>query len=118
MTHGKLLTKYYIGQLKKVHYLNISRTFFFTNIGKDLANKIKDDNNTNYSYYLTGNSENRFQFQEINEESILNIIDNCPAKSSRLRRYYIKTIEIFKICSYKPSNYTYKSNIKHWAISR
>ena len=24
--HGKPLTKYYIGQLKKVHYLNISRT--------------------------------------------------------------------------------------------
>ena len=54
----------------------------FTNIGKDLANKIKDDSHKNYSYYLTENSENRFQFQEINEESILKIIDNVPAKSS------------------------------------
>ena len=55
---------------------------FFTNIGMDLANKIKDDSNKNYSYYLTGNSENRFKFQEINEEFILKIIDNFPAKSS------------------------------------
>ena len=55
---------------------------FFTNIGKDLANKIKDDSNNNYSYYLTRNSENRLQFQETNEESILKIIDNFPAKSS------------------------------------
>ena len=54
----------------------------FANIGKDLANKIKYDCNKKYSYYLTGNSEIRFQFQEINEESILKIFDNFPAKSS------------------------------------
>ena len=32
-----------------------------------------------YSYYLTGNSENRFQFHS---KSMLKIIDNFPAKSS------------------------------------
>ena len=72
------------GDNKITDHVEIANYFnsFFTNIGKDLANKIKNDSNTNYSYYLTGNSENRFQFQEINEESILKIIDNFPAKSS------------------------------------
>ena len=49
---------------------------------KHSSNKIKDDSNKSYSYCLTGNSENQFQFQEINEESKLQIIDNFPAKSS------------------------------------
>ena len=96
--HGKLLTKCYIGQLIKrllPEYFkkggneitdNVEITNYFnscfTNIGRDLANKTKDDSNKKYSYYLTGHFEIRFKFQEINLESILKIIYNCPAKSS------------------------------------
>ena len=42
----------------------------------------KNDSNRNYSYYLTEKFDILFQFQEINEGSILKIIDHFPAKSS------------------------------------
>ena len=38
--------------------------------------------NRNHSFYLTGNSELFFQFHEINERSLVKIIDKFPAKTS------------------------------------
>ena len=87
--------------------LQITLTHFFTNIGRDLANKIKDDSNKNYSYYLTGNYENLFHYQEINEESILKIIDNFPAKSSSgCDGITIKQLKYLQYVLIKP-NFTY-----------
>ena len=53
---------------------------YFSQTGKHLASKIQNNSNKYHSYYLTGNSDIHFQFQEINEESILKIIYNFPAK--------------------------------------
>ena len=47
----------------------------------DLANTIEPNSHKHHSYYLTGDSEIHFQFQEINEESILKMIDNSSGKS-------------------------------------
>ena len=49
MTQGKQFTINKItDNVEIANYFNS----FFTNISKDFANKIKDDSNKNYSYYL------------------------------------------------------------------
>ena len=88
---GKQLTKFYEdqikislpeyfknGDIKMTDNVEIANYLFFvTNIGKDLIKKI-----TNHCYYITGNFEIHFHFQDINEESIFKIIDNFPTKAS------------------------------------
>ena len=77
---------------------------FFTNIGQHLANKIKHTSNTNESFYMTGNSELFFfQFQEINEESLIKIIDKFPAKTSSVHDVItLKQLKYLKLIIIKP----------------
>ena len=93
------------GDCKITDTVEIANTFnlFFTNIGQHLANKIKHTSNRNHSFYLTGNSELLFQFQEINEESLIKITDKFPAKTSS--GHYgitLKQLKYLKLILIKP----------------
>ena len=76
---------------------------FFTNIGQHLANKIKHTSNINHSFYLTGNPELLYQFQDINEELLITIIDKFPAKnSSGHDGVTLKQLKYLKLILIKP----------------
>ncbi len=55
---------------------------FFTNIGPNLSKLIKSPSNKNFRNYLTQNFNINFSFQNINEETISQIIDKFPPKTS------------------------------------
>ena len=93
------------GDCKITDTVEIANKFnlFFTNIGQHLANKIKHTSNINHSFYLTGNSELLFQFQEINEESLIKTIDKFPAKtSSGHDGITLKKLKYLKLILMKP----------------
>ena len=62
----------------------IANTFnsYFTNIGPNLANQIKNSTNKTFRFYLNGNHNNVFNFQLINEETISKTIDDMHTKAS------------------------------------
>ena len=117
---GKQLTKFYEDQIKislPEYFKNgdIKMTdnfeianylFFVTNIGKDIVKKIIIII-TNHIYYITGNFEIHFHFQDINEESIFKIIENFPTKASSSRDgITLKQWKYLKYIFYKTHNIT------------
>ena len=55
---------------------------YFTNIGPNLANKIKNVNPINTLSYLNTLDNNVFHFQDIDESIVEQIIDNFPSKTA------------------------------------
>ena len=72
------------GDFKITNNVEIANKFnsFFTNIGPCLARKIQNISSKCYSSYLKRHLVNPFKFHEINEETIIKIIDTFPAKTS------------------------------------
>ena len=56
---------------------------FFTQVGPKLANNIDIPQGKSYSDYLTEPSKSIFNFRNIEETDIMQIIDNLPNKTSR-----------------------------------
>ena len=55
---------------------------YFTNIGPNLANEVKNVNSINPLSYLNNSDNNVFQFHDIDESIVEKIIDNFPSKNS------------------------------------
>ena len=55
---------------------------YFTNIGPNLANEVKNVNSINPLSYLNNFDNNIFQFHDIDESIVEKIIDNFPSKNS------------------------------------
>ena len=55
---------------------------FFTNIGNELANKIKYSGTKDFTYYLRNRQNQKFTLNEVNEQTVTRIIENIPAKNS------------------------------------
>ena len=55
---------------------------YFTNIGRNLANKIQNANHINPLCYLNTLHKNVFHFQDIDERIVEQIIDNFPLNNS------------------------------------
>ena len=55
---------------------------FFTNIGKEIANKIKYSGTKDFTYYLRNRQNQKFTLNEVNEQTVTRIIENIPAKNS------------------------------------
>ena len=76
---------------------------FFTEIGPKLANSITVTNNTNHNDYLKTEIDTVFQFQQVDENDILNIINNLtPKTSSGIDNLSIKHIKVIKYELAKP----------------
>ncbi len=56
---------------------------YFANVGSNLASKIKDNRNTAYHDFLSYPSLDTFAFQQISDETIINIIDKLKSKNSQ-----------------------------------
>ena len=55
---------------------------FFTNIRVDLANKIAYSGNKTFRDYLTDNESDNFSFTNVDEHTVINIINSLPTKNS------------------------------------
>ena len=55
---------------------------FFTNIGNELANKIKYYGTKDFTYYLRNKQNQKFTLNEVNEQTVTRILENIPAKNS------------------------------------
>ena len=55
---------------------------FFTNIGVDLANKIAYSGNKTFRDYLTDNESDNLSFTNVDEHTVINIINSLPTKHS------------------------------------
>ena len=76
---------------------------FFTEIGPKLANSITVTNKTNHNDYLKTEIDTVFQFQQVDETDILNIINNLtPKTSSGIDNLSIKHIKVIKYELAKP----------------
>ena len=76
---------------------------FFTEIGPKLANSITVTNKTNHNDYLKTEIDTVFQFQQVDENDILNIINNLtPKTSSGIDNLSIKHIKVIKYELAKP----------------
>ena len=73
---NNVLTKY------KTFIANEFKTYF-ANVGSNLASKIKDNRNTAYHDFLSNPSLDTFAFQQISDETIINIIDKLKSKNSQ-----------------------------------
>ena len=80
----KTLQTTFRGDFKITNNVEIANQFnsFFTNIGPCVARKIQNISSKSYSSYLKRHLVNPFKFHEINEETIIKIIDTFPAKTS------------------------------------
>ena len=76
---------------------------FVTEIGQKLANSITVTNKTNHNDYLKTEIATVFQFQQVDENDILNIINNLtPKTSSGIDNLSIKHIKVIKCELAKP----------------
>ena len=76
---------------------------FFTEIGPKLANSITVKNKTNHNDYLKTEIDTVFQFQQVDENDILNIMNNLTLKtSSGIDNLSIKDIKVIKYELAKP----------------
>ena len=81
---------------------NIFNTFF-TEIGQKLANSITVTNKTNHNDYLKTEIDTVFQFQQVDENDILNLINNLtPKTSSGIDNLSIQHIKVIKYELAKP----------------
>ena len=55
---------------------------FFTNIGPTLASQIVTDGNSSYEDFLINPILHEFNFNQIGEEDVVNVIDKLPSKTS------------------------------------
>ena len=55
---------------------------FFTNIGPKLASQIVTDGNSSYEDFLINPTLHEFNFNQIGEEDVVNVIDKLPSKTS------------------------------------
>ena len=55
---------------------------FFTNIGPTLASQIVTDGNSSYEDFLINPTLHEFNFNQIGEEDVVNVIDKLPSKTS------------------------------------
>ena len=70
---------------------------FFTEIGPKLANIITLTNKTNHNDYLKTKIDTAFQFKQVDENHLLNIINNLtPKTSSGIDNLSIKHIKVIK----------------------
>ncbi len=85
----------------KFEITNKFNTFFFTNIGINLFDQIIMPPNKTFQNYLTNKHNHNFQFKNINEEVITNIIDKLSPKTScefdGISSKLLKTIKITSI---------------------
>ena len=56
---------------------------YFANVGSRLASKMKNNRNTAYDDFLSDPSLYSFTFQQISEETIINMIDKLKSKNSK-----------------------------------
>ena len=76
---------------------------FFTEIGPKLADSITVTNKTNHNDYLKTKIDTAFQFQQVDENHLLNIINNLtPKTSSGIDNLSIKHIKVIKNELVKP----------------
>ena len=76
---------------------------FFTEIGPKLANSITVTNKTNHNDYLKTEIDTVFQFQQVDENDILKIINNLTPKiSSGIANLSIKHIKVIQYELAKP----------------
>ena len=64
--------------------LDIANKFnsFFTNIGTELANKITYSGNKTFRDYLTENANANLSFTNVDEQTVINIINNLSSRNS------------------------------------
>ena len=64
--------------------LDIANAFnnYFTNIGDELAKGINYSGTKGFTHYLRNRHNNKFSLNEVNEQSVIKIIENLPLKSS------------------------------------
>ena len=64
--------------------LDIANAFnnYFTNIGDELAKGIHYSGTKGFTHYLRNRHNNKFSLNEVNEQSVIKIIENLPLKSS------------------------------------
>ena len=55
---------------------------YFTDIGKNLADKIDTSNKHPFDHYLHSPSISKFQFKQTNPNEIISVINNLPMKTS------------------------------------
>ena len=76
---------------------------FFTEIGQKLANSITVTNETNHNDYLKTKIDTAFQFQQVDENHLLNIINNLTPKTSNgIDNLSIKHIKVIQNELVKP----------------
>ena len=76
---------------------------FFTEIGPKLANSITVTNKTNHNDYLKTKIDTAFQFKQVDEKHLLNIINNLTTKTSRgIDNLSLKHIKVIKNELVKP----------------
>ena len=71
---------------------------FFTEIGPKLADKIKIVDNITFKHFLRTPTNNTFPLEQVNENTILNIIKGLTSKTS---------------CDSKTTSYDNKPNFQH-----
>ena len=73
---------------------------FFTNVGPDQSRNIRYNGNKTHQTYLTQDNDTEFNFTDVNDDIILNIINKLPNKNScgydNLSTKIIKTLKILK----------------------
>ena len=64
--------------------MDIANAFnnYFTNIGDELAKGINYSGTKGFTHYLRNRHNNTFSLNEVNEQSVIKIIENLPLKSS------------------------------------
>ncbi len=76
---------------------------YFTNIGPNLSNKIKPLRNKSFHQYLSQKYTDKFNFQNVNEQDILLIIDKlAPKCRCRFGGISSKIIKMLKVSQTKP----------------
>ena len=81
--------------------LRIANRFnqFFTNIGPKLASEISSDSNCSYKSFLKNKTSEVFSFSKVDKPTVLKIINDFPAKSSRGFDWI--SIKLLKIINYE-----------------
>jgi len=74
-----LVNNFYINEEKEI-VTEFNK--YYVNIGQTLADKIQQPRNKSYKDYLYNEINSRFEFHEINKETVIKVIDTLKSKTS------------------------------------
>ena len=120
-TNRKSTLEYIALEGEKIYNTEIANQFniFFTEIGPKLADKIKIVDNITFRHFLRTPTNNTFLLEEVDENTILNIINGLISKTScDSDNLSTKHIKDFRKQSTKTTSYDNKPNFQHGHISR